>query len=118
VKARLDILILDDDDDIAEVISLILLDRGHAVRVALDLETARRELERRAPDVLLCDYSLGGRSSDELLAWVHATRPEIYRVLYSGMPAESWSHLVVAGLVHHALSKPASLSSLCSALKA
>jgi DNA-binding NtrC family response regulator len=118
VKEPLDILILDDDNDFAEVVALILHYRGHAVRIALDLEAARRELERQAPDVLLCDYSLHGCSSDALLAWVHATRPEIHRVLFSGLPAEDWSHLVVAGLVHHALRKTASLSSLCSALRA
>lgn len=49
------ILVVDDEADIRATISDILADEGYSVRVAADAATARAEVAREAPDLVLLD---------------------------------------------------------------
>jgi len=49
------ILVVDDEDDIRNTISDILEDEGYAVSVAADAATARAEVTRERPDLILLD---------------------------------------------------------------
>lgn len=53
-----DILIVDDDRDVAELLGELLDSRGHTVRIASNGEEGIRELSHRAPDVVLLDVEM------------------------------------------------------------
>jgi DNA-binding NtrC family response regulator len=53
-----DILVVDDDADLAEVISDLLHDAGHTVRTAHDGEDGLRLIAERHPDLVLLDVEM------------------------------------------------------------
>jgi DNA-binding response OmpR family regulator len=53
-----DLVVVDDDADTAEFLSLVLTMHGHRVRIAHDGEAGLRLLRERLPDVLLVDVQL------------------------------------------------------------
>ena len=64
---RLDVLVVDDEPALREVLSLRIADWGHDVRAVGDTAERERELDRRRPDIVLCDVVLPGESGLELL---------------------------------------------------
>ena len=63
---RLRVLVVDDNRDAAESLSLLLMVEGHEARVAHDGEEALREAAAFHPDVVLLDVGLPGMSGHEL----------------------------------------------------
>jgi len=61
------ILVVDDDDIVAERAAQVLIDAGHACGWVNNAETAMRVLSRRRPDLILLDESLPGDSGTGLL---------------------------------------------------
>src|SRR5689334_22998936 len=61
------VLVIDDDDDVADLISDVLRDRGHTVFAAPDGEHALARLGAVGIDVILLDLSLPDMSGDEFL---------------------------------------------------
>jgi DNA-binding response OmpR family regulator len=53
-----DLLIVDDDLDVAELLAEALVLRGHVVRIARDGEDGLRELEIKLPDLVLLDVEM------------------------------------------------------------
>ena len=49
------ILVVDDDRGIREMVALALEKAGHSVRLAGGVAGARVEIERGAPDLVVCD---------------------------------------------------------------
>src|SRR5437762_4655426 len=68
----LSILVIDDEPALREVLSLRIEDWGHEVRAVGDAAEAERELDRRRPDLVLCDVVLPGMSGLELLKRIKA----------------------------------------------
>ena len=66
-STRLDVLVVDDEPALREVLSLRIEDWGHEVRAVGDAVECERELDRRRPDIVLCDVVLPGMSGLELL---------------------------------------------------
>jgi DNA-binding NtrC family response regulator len=66
-KTRLAVLVVDDEPALREVLSLRIADWGYDVRTASDVAEAERELDRQAPDLVLCDVVLPGGSGLDLL---------------------------------------------------
>jgi DNA-binding NtrC family response regulator len=66
-STRLDVLVVDDEPALREVLSLRIEDWGHEVRAVGDAVECERELDRRRPDIVLCDVVLPGESGLELL---------------------------------------------------
>src|SRR4029077_13849798 len=66
-RTRLSVLVVDDEPALREVLSLRSADWGYDVRTAADVADAERELDRHAPDLVLCDIQLPGGSGLELL---------------------------------------------------
>jgi DNA-binding NtrC family response regulator len=64
---RLAVLVIDDEPALREVLSLRIGDWGHDVRTVADAAEAEREIDRRRPDIVLCDLVLPGSSGMELL---------------------------------------------------
>lgn len=61
-----DVLIVDDDADLAEMVALVIASRGHAVRSALDGASGFAALRARVPDVIVLDVEMPFVSGPEL----------------------------------------------------
>jgi two-component system, NtrC family, nitrogen regulation response regulator NtrX len=61
------ILVIDDDEDICEVISMILADEGYEVTTARDGARALAMIQRRPPALILLDLSITGNSAQDLV---------------------------------------------------
>ncbi len=57
------ILIIDDDPDITEAMSVVLKNRGYEVRSALDSEEGMKQLKEARPDLIILDVMM--RTSQE-----------------------------------------------------
>jgi DNA-binding response OmpR family regulator len=53
-----EVLVVDDDADIRSILSFLMVDEGHQVRVAADGEAGLRALEASAPDCLIVDMMM------------------------------------------------------------
>ncbi len=63
-KKDFDVLVVDDDPDVAQLLEALLLDLGFRVRVAGDANAAVAEVMRRPPDLLLIDVEMPGLSGN------------------------------------------------------
>ena len=61
------ILIVDDDEIVAELASEILINQGHACGWVTDAAAAEKLLSWRRPDLLLLDQNMPGDTSNTLL---------------------------------------------------
>ena len=81
-----DILVVDDERDIRELIKDILEDEGHGVRLAWDSDTALREIDDAAPDLIILDIWLKDSKLDgiDILKNTKRDNPSIPVVIISG----------------------------------
>lgn len=81
-----DILIVDDEEDIRELISGILIDEDYEARTAHDAESALMEIAKRKPSLILLDIWLQGSRMDglEILVEVKKTMSDLPVVIISG----------------------------------
>jgi CheY-like chemotaxis protein len=63
----LDVLVVEDDREASEMMTLVLTDRGAHVRTAADYDGAMRAVQASWPDVLVSDIGLPGRDGYELV---------------------------------------------------
>jgi PAS domain S-box-containing protein len=75
----IDVLVVDDDGDSAEIISRILRRRGAKVRIAHGMEEALAAVQTSAPDVLLSDIGMPHHDGYELISRIRAL-PEGRRI--------------------------------------
>jgi CheY-like chemotaxis protein len=69
VIARLPILLLEDQGDIAETLAEVLQGEGYQVTVATDTESALRSLETAPFALVLADFLCGAPEHSEEMAW-------------------------------------------------
>ena len=81
-----DILVVDDEADIRDLVSGLLEDEGHAVRVAANSEEALAGIRARKPSLLVLDIWMQGGGMDglELLDMVKALDVDLPVVMISG----------------------------------
>ena len=81
-----DILIVDDERDIRELISEILIDEGYTTRMAGTSEDAMREITSQPPGLLILDIWLKDSDMDgiDILKKVKSEYPEVPVVIISG----------------------------------
>ncbi len=79
------VLVVDDDDAVARVLSRILakMDRGYSV--APSAEEARHLLKEEAFDLMLCDIRLPGESGMDLIEHVASEYPDTAVIMVSGL---------------------------------
>jgi DNA-binding NtrC family response regulator len=53
-----DVLIVDDDEDVAWILEQLLLREGHAVTIATDGEAGLAALQRRMPELVILDVEM------------------------------------------------------------
>src|SRR6478735_4196220 len=81
-----DVLIVDDEAAIREVVGTILEDEGYRPRGASNSDEALREIERRAPGLVLLDIWLEGSALDgvQILERIKAVHAELPVIMFSG----------------------------------
>jgi two-component system, NtrC family, response regulator PilR len=71
------VLVVDDEPDLLELVSLTLSRMGFRTRTAADLETARRLLKAESFDLCLTDMRLPDGDGLDLVAWIQENRATI-----------------------------------------
>jgi len=80
------ILIVDDDVNICEVLSLILRKRGWNIEVANTGKEAIKKSEETAFNVALLDIRLPDIEGTKLLKLLHETTPKMIKIMVTGYP--------------------------------
>src|SRR5207245_6241729 len=83
-RASMNILIVDDEPQVAEVLARSLTREGHKASVAHSGEEALRRLGRGEPDEMLVDVSMPGMNGLDVLAEVKRRRPSLPVVVITG----------------------------------
>ena len=111
----LTILLVEDDDGIRTIASVLLESEGHQVVAMATGELAHEWLAQRQPDVLFADVNLPGMGGAELARLARQANPDLRVLLTSGeaMPDPAW--LASGG---HYLNKPYDRRSLLAAIHA
>ncbi|MEJ6023102.1 response regulator [Ramlibacter sp. PS4R-6] len=117
---NLDILVVEDDAGAAEMLCVVLADRGATVRSARDYDTALEALGASWPDALVSDIGLPGRDGYELIRAVNAMARQSGRrlpavALTAFARPEDRSRAIDAGFDLH-VAKPLKPHALVSAL--
>ncbi len=116
-KDVLDILVVDDDKNVAEMMRDILIEHGHRVEVAHHPSDAAQLLGARAADLMITDLDLPGMSGWQLARKVRELKPDILVGLMTGWSIGVTEEQLRARGVDFALSKPFSLEALSAALR-
>jgi CheY-like chemotaxis protein len=84
----LDILVVDDDRDFAEMLGEVLELHGHSVEVAFTGEQAVARFRDRNYDVAIMDVRLPGRNGAESLSAIRETKPLARVIMMTGYSME------------------------------
>jgi DNA-binding NarL/FixJ family response regulator len=109
------VLVVDDSELTTRAIRRALCSRFQ-VMIANSVAQALSEIERREPDVVVCDFELGDATATDLLRIITERWPKIRRVLYSASRPELWGLLVDEKLIDVALAKPSTRDQLLAAI--
>jgi DNA-binding NtrC family response regulator len=110
------VLVVDDDEDVAESIHDALTLFGCRVVKTRDLASAQHAFASDDFDVVICDWNLGEESSAGFLRDVARQRPYVERILLTGSPRHEWELLLAAGVVQRSMAKPCELQRLAAAV--
>src|SRR5262245_60196517 len=99
------VLVVDDDPDVLELVSVALSVLGLEVWTARSVPEAEELLRSQSPHVMVSDWNLGGEYAASLLRRAQQEYPRTGRVLLTGSPREDWEEILEDGVVHVALTK-------------
>jgi len=117
VKLPIDILLIDDEPDFVEMLSLRLGEEGHHVRSALSGQAGLEALKEAEPDVVVLDIKMPGMDGLEVLKLIKTRHPVVEVILLTGHGSV---HTAVDGLKSGAfdyLLKPADYEELLAKLE-
>lgn len=80
------IMVVDDEETIADTLSLIFSSNGYDARAAYSAEQALEMLEEWRPDVAIIDVVLPGMNGIEFAIFLKASYPDVHFLLFSGQP--------------------------------
>lgn len=80
------ILVVDDEEAIADTLSLIFRSNGYESHTAYSAEEALEMLETWKPDLAIIDVVLPGMNGIEFAIFLKASYPDIHFLLFSGQP--------------------------------
>lgn len=83
------ILLVDDDRNICDTLSLILESRGHDVDVAHTGKAALEKSKTKAYDLAVLDVRLPDIEGTKLLRTMHETRPRMVKIMLTGYYPET-----------------------------
>jgi signal transduction histidine kinase/ActR/RegA family two-component response regulator len=113
----LSVVVIEDNEDSAELLAMWLKDRGYSVSVAHSGTDGLELIRRVQPPIVLCDIGLPGMDGVEVCRQVRAFRPELDTVMIAltgwGM-AEDRRRTQQTGFDHHLVKpvEPATLFAL------
>lgn len=81
VKKPMDILIVDDERDFVEMLSLRLIDEGHRVRGAYNGEAGLAALNQAEADVVILDLKMPGMDGIQTMREIKARYPKVEVIL-------------------------------------
>jgi DNA-binding NtrC family response regulator len=84
LKIPIDILIVDDEQDFVEMLSLRLTDSGHRVRAAHDGDAGLAALEEAECDVVILDIRMPGKDGITVLKAIKSSHPVVEVILLTG----------------------------------
>lgn len=111
------ILLVDDERDFVETLSLRLESRGHTVLRAYDADSGLAILQNREVDVVVLDVNLPGKSGLEIVDEIHRLRPFSEIIMLTG---EAGVRAAIQGMklgVLDYLIKPVPLTKLLDAIQ-
>ena len=81
-----EILIIDDNSDIREILSDLIVEGGYSTRVAANYNQALSEIDKKLPDVAIIDVKLDKGDNDgiELLSHIKRKNSNIPVIIISG----------------------------------
>jgi DNA-binding NtrC family response regulator len=118
IKVPIRVLIVDDERDFVDMLSLRLADDGHKVRKAYDAEEGLAAIEETEPDVVVLDIRMPGMDGITALRTIRAHHPIVEVVLLTGHGSVDTA---VQGLklgAYDYLQKPTRYAELLKTLKA
>ena len=83
------ILIVDDEETIADTLMLIFSSNGYEARTAYSAEQALEVLEEWRPDLAVIDVVLPGMNGVDFAIFLQASYPACHFLLFSGQPGTS-----------------------------
>lgn len=83
------ILIVDDEEAIADTLALIFRSNSYDTHTAYSAEQALELLETWPPDLAIIDVVLPGMNGIEFAIFLKASYPNIHFLLFSGQPGTS-----------------------------
>jgi DNA-binding NtrC family response regulator len=105
-----DILIIDDDEDLAAILAAIVAQHGHAARTARNGREGLDRIREQRPDLLMLDLEMPRLAGPEMLRRLGPSERPIPFVLLSGAPG--LSTVAQALGTPHYLAKPFSFEAL------
>jgi DNA-binding NtrC family response regulator len=84
MKLPIDILIIDDEKDFVEMLSLRLEGAGHRVRSAFDGDAGLAALETAESDVVILDIRMPGKDGITVLKAIKSAHPVVEVILLTG----------------------------------
>jgi CheY-like chemotaxis protein len=80
------IMVVDDEETIADTLALIFSSNGYDARSAYSAEEALEMLEVWKPDCAIIDVVLPGMNGIEFAIFLKASYPDVHFLLFSGQP--------------------------------
>ena len=115
---KYDVLIVDDDPDFCESMSLALRRLEVEVRIASNSADASFMLRSQVFDCLLCDYQLGKEDGIELIPTFRSIAPQVPVIIVTGFGAVSAAVKALKSGAANFLEKPVSPEALFRAVMA
>jgi DNA-binding NtrC family response regulator len=106
----MNILIVDDEPEVAEVLAMSLTRQGHSATVAHSGGDAIRVLRQTSLDAMFLDVSMPGMNGLDILAEVKRLRPSLAVVVITGHSTEDEIEEVRRMGVLEVIAKPAALT--------
>jgi DNA-binding NtrC family response regulator len=110
-------LIIDDNRELAKILSVELTRRGHTVHCAHSGTEGLALLDRTAPDLIFLDLRLPDMNGTDVLAPARARRPEAEVVIMTAYPHLSSALAAIKGRVVDYLCKPFTFDELTPVLQ-
>lgn len=114
------VLLVDDEPDLLEIYSEILVNEGFQVDSAQDVPSAIEKLQGSSFDLVVSDVGLPGAKGTEIISWVNANCPKTKVLLITGLSKEDAFdslQLGCAGFLMKPLSSAELLAGVSSTLK-
>jgi len=111
------ILLVDDEENLRQLISALLVDDGHDVYTAVDGEVAIKFLkEQRTPQLVITDFAMPNKNGMDVLKYCREMHPDLPVILMTGIVSEGLPQWEALG-AKASLQKPFRMEELLALVK-